>query len=107
MSRCVCLCSCVCVGMCVKDVLDFHVKPEKGCGPDGNSPGVYKLLPDQWIAFLCVLFNIVFVAGYPLAWSSAKLIMLFKKGLRTICGNYRGISVINAVAKIYDYVLNN
>ena len=46
----------------VKEVLDFHVKPEKGCGPDGNSPGVYKLLPNQWIAFLCVLFNLVFVA---------------------------------------------
>lgn len=91
----------------VSEVLDNHVKPDKGCGPDGNSPGVYKLLPGQWITFLCLLFNIVFVASYPVAWSSAKLIMLFKKGSRMICGNYRGISVINAVAKIYDYVLNN
>ena len=33
--------------------------------------------------------------------------MLFKKGLPTDCNNYRGISVINAVSKIYDYVLNN
>ena len=33
--------------------------------------------------------------------------MLFKKGLRTCCGNYHGISIIDAVAKIYDYVLNN
>ena len=91
----------------VSDVLDKHVKPDKGCGPDGNSPGAFKLLPGQWVAFLCFLFNIVFVAGYPLAWSPAKLIMLFKKGLRSVCGNYRGISVINAIAKIYDYVLNN
>ena len=91
----------------VSDVLDNQVKPNKGCGPDGNSPGVFKLLPGQWVLFLCFLFNIVFVAGYPIAWSSAKLVMLFKKGLRSICGNYRGISVINAVAKIYDYVLNN
>ena len=91
----------------VSDVLEKHVKPDKGCGPDGNSPGAYKLLPGQWVVFLCFLFNIIFIAGYPLAWSSAKLIMIFKKGLRSVCGNYRGISVINAVAKFYDYVLNN
>ena len=47
------------------------------------------------------------MAGYPLIWTSAKLRMLFKKGLRTDCNNYRGISIMNAVAKIYDYVLNN
>ena len=91
----------------VEEVLEKQVKGDKGCGPDGNSPGAYKLLPLQWIEFLCYLFNIIFVAGYPLAWSAAKLIMLFKKGLRTLCDNYRGISVINAISKIYDYVINN
>ena len=49
----------------------------------------------------------VFLYGYPLLWSAAKLIMLFKKGCRMDCNNYHGISIINAVAKIYDYVLNN
>ena len=91
----------------VDDVLKSQVKGDKGCGPDGNSPGAFKLLPEQWVVFLCYLFNIVFVAGYPLVWASAKLIMLFKKGVQTDCNNYRGISVINAVSKIYDYVLNN
>lgn len=91
----------------VADVIAKQVNPNTGCGPDGNSPGAFKLLPRQWMSFLCLLFNIVFVAGYPLAWSSAKLIMLFKKGIRTDCNNYRGISVTNAVSKIYDYVLNN
>ena len=47
------------------------------------------------------------MAGYPLIWTTAKLRMLFKKGLLTDCNNYRGISIMNAVAKIYDYVLNN
>ena len=91
----------------VSDVIDKQVKSDKGCGPDGNSPGAFKLLTGQWVEFLCFLFNIIFVAGYPLAWASAKLIMLFKKGLRLDCNNWRGISVINAVSKIYDYVLNN
>ena len=89
------------------DVLKSQVKKDKGCGPDGNSSGAFKWLPDQWVVFLCYLFNLIFLAGYPLVWAPAKLIMLFKKGLPTDCNNYRGISVINAVCKIYDYVLNN
>ena len=91
----------------VDDVLKSQVKGDKGCGPDGNSPGAFKWLPDQWVVFLCYLFNLIFLAGYPLVWAPAKLIMLFRKGLQSDCNNYRGISVINAVCKIYDYVLNN
>ena len=94
----------------IKEVTDVHeknVKPDKSCGPDGNNPGVFKYLPETWISFICLLLNIVFVAGYPISWTSAKLIMLFKKGCRLDCNNYRGISIINAIAKIYDYVLNN
>ena len=33
--------------------------------------------------------------------------MLFKKGAKDDCNNYRGISIINSVATIYDYVLYN
>ena len=33
--------------------------------------------------------------------------MLFKKGARLDCNNYRGISIMDAIAKIYDYILNN
>ena len=91
----------------VDDVICKQLKENRGCGPDGSSPGVFKLLPAQWVVFLCYMFNIIFVAGYPLVWTSAKLIMLFKKGLRIDCNNYRGISVINNIAKIYDYILNN
>ena len=91
----------------VVDVQEKQVKPNKSCGPDGNSPGVFKLLPSAWILFICMLYNVVFATSYQIAWSVAKLIMLFKKGARLDCNNYRGISIINAIAKIYDYVLNN
>ena len=33
--------------------------------------------------------------------------MIFKKGEKLCCSNYRGISIINSLAKIYDYVLCN
>jgi len=89
----------------VLHVIEKQVKPNAGCGPDGNTPGAFKLLPGQWISFLCLLFNIIFVAGYPFVCSSAKVIMLFKKGARMDCNNYRGISIMNAITKIYDYIL--
>ena len=91
----------------VQDVINKQIKPNKSCGPDGISPGVFKFLPETWLAFLCTLLNMVFLLGYPLSWVPARLIMLFKKGWVLDCDNYRGISIINAIAKIYDYVLNN
>ena len=69
----------------VEDVCVKQVKPDKSCGPDGNSPGVFKLLPSVWILFVCMLYNVVFATGYPVAWAAAKLIMLFKKGARLDC----------------------
>ena len=42
-----------------------------------------------------------------MAWSKAKLSMLFKKGNSMLTGNYRGISVIDSICKLYDYIINN
>lgn len=91
----------------VQHVIDQQLKPGKGAGPDGVSPGLFRLLPGEWMMFLCTLVNSIFVMGYPTSWTPARLIMLFKKGNPLNCDNYRGISVINSAAKLYDYVLNN
>ena len=83
-------------------------KPGKSCGPNGNSPGILNLLPMSWLVFLLALFNTIFISGmYPVTWGLSKLLMLFKKGLTMDCGNYRGISIIDSLAKCYDYLLNN
>jgi len=89
----------------VEDVLRNHVKPNKGCGPDGVAPGVLTLLPVTWIISITAIFNVIFTHGFPHSWLYAKLMMLFKKGHHELCGNYRGISLINSLAKAYDYVL--
>ena len=89
-------------------VIQKQMKPDKSCGPNGNSPGTLKLLPLQWLLFILTLFNTVFQVGtYPISWSLSKLIMLFKKGLPMDCGNYRGIGIINALAKCYEYMITN
>ena len=90
------------------DVIQKQLKPGKQAGPDGNSPGVFHLLPATWITFLTMLLSLVFTsAAYPVAWSKAKLSMLFKKGNSLLTGNYRGISVIDSMCKLYDYIMNN
>ena len=84
----------------VTAVIEKQIKPNKSCGPDGISPGVFKLLPVTWLRLLCTLFNMVFAIGYPLCWVPAKLMMLYKKGFVLDCDNYHGISIINAIAKM-------
>ena len=83
------------------------IKSDKSGGPTGIPPGILKLLPATWIVFLSVLFsNILASHIYPIAWSYTKLVTLFKKGSRHVCDNYRGISLMDSVAKLYDIVIS-
>ena len=82
-----------------------NMKPSKSCGPDGLSPGVLRLLPSQWILTISALFNAVFSSGcYPASWCQARMFTIFKRGDKRIPGNYRGINVINFLAKLFDLV---
>ena len=83
-----------------------RVKPDKACGPDGVPPGVFKLLPPNWILCIATLFNLIFNSGsYPNLWSKAKFFTIFKRGNRKDPKSYRGINVLNSIAKLYDMVL--
>ena len=88
------------------DVSIKQLKSNKAAGADGMPPGVLKLFNDEWILMVTFLFNMVFRGQYPLHWAIAKMFMIFKKGARLVTSNYRGISIINALAKLYDMVLN-
>ncbi len=82
------------------------MKVDKACGPDGVSPGIFSLLPAHLILTIATLFNNVFLnALYPQSWTRAKIFTIFKKGDRMNPDNYRGISVTNTIAKVYDMVL--
>ena len=91
----------------MEKVINDQLKPGKQAGPDGNSPGTFHMIPVLWMLFLLSLLNTVFYSNYPAAWTRAKLSMLFKKGDSMDTGNYRGISIIDSIAKLYDYVINN
>ncbi|XP_068228044.1 uncharacterized protein [Palaemon carinicauda] len=83
-----------------------RIRPDKACGPDGVSLGVLKLHPMEWLLTLATLFNPLFLPeSYRSLWSLAKLFTIFKKGNRQEPKNYRGITVINGLAKLYDMIL--
>ena len=89
----------------VSYVIDKQLNANKIPGIDGLSPGLFKRRPLQWKSTLTVILNNVFVNGCPAKWAYTRLNMLFKKGDNMKCDNYRGISVIICIAKIYDFVL--
>ena len=41
------------------------------------------------------------------AWKDANIVTIYKKGDRTECGNYRGISLLSAAGKIFAQILLN
>jgi hypothetical protein len=73
----------------------------------GVPPGLLKLLPPKWMPFIAQLLSGIFLQPqYPQTWRGTKLAMLFKKGDRMICDNYRGISLMDTLAKLLDVILN-
>ncbi len=78
----------------------------KAAGVDGIPPGIFKILPIAWICFITLLLNLVFMGIYSGAWCLAKVFTIFKKGVRSLSSNCRGISILSALCKLYDCVLN-
>ncbi len=67
-----------------------------------------QALPVKWIIVLASLFNAAFTGGsYSSACSVAKMFKVFKSGSRKNVKNYRLITVMDSLAKLYDMVLVN
>lgn len=85
-----------------------NCKCGKAPGDDGISIEFYKNLTDDWLLFVQALFNRVLEKEqYPVAWSSATLIHLYKKGVRSSPANYRGIALMNSISKIFTMGIKN
>lgn len=92
----------------VDEVLDSinSCKSNKAPGEDGINYDFYKNLPDNWILFLTHFFNAVLNLGeIPTEWSRIIIFTLYKKGDNSDPGNYRFISLINCVTKIFMQIL--
>lgn len=84
------------------------MKNRKACGPDGINAELLKYGGLLLQFRLLHLYNICWRdCRIPDEWGVSEVISLFKKGDRGNCENYRGISLLNIIYKIYVKIINN
>jgi hypothetical protein len=80
----------------------------KSPGIDQLPAEIFKASIDILLPFLKVLYNrIFFNHEYPQAWGTGIIVPIFKKGDVNDVKNYRGVTLINTLAKVYSQILLN
>lgn len=91
-----------------KEVFDHikHLKSEKSPGPDGLSNEAIKLGAPILLKSLTRLFNMVLdTETVPKQWCTSDIILLYKKGNPLDIGNYRPISLLTSMYKLFASIL--
>ena len=84
-----------------------HLKCGKACGVDGIPSECLRYAADSLDLPLTALFNYVFDTGeYPDEWAEGLINPIHKKGPIKQPDNYRKITVLNSLGKLFDTVLN-
>ena len=83
------------------------LKSRKSPGVDGISAEDYKALPDHLVNLLTEIFNGILVTGeYPASWSVGLICTIYKAGEKEELNNYRGITLLKCIEKIFTSILN-
>ena len=78
----------------------------KACGSDNLSGYILRECADVLAAPLCVIFNKCIESGvYPSRWKDATVIPVHKKGPRDRAENYRSVSLLPIVSKVFEKIL--
>ena len=86
----------------------FSQKNNKSTGTDLLCAELFKSSFDIICPFLLKLYNRLFANGeYPRLWGEGIIVPIFKGGNPDEAGNYRGITLINMMGKIYSQILLN
>lgn len=101
------------------DILDAHItdtevsqaisrlKLGKAAGIDGITAEFVKAAPDRLTHVLCLLYNNLYDNGsFPENWSTSIISPILKKGNINDPSNYRGISLLPILSKIFTDILN-
>lgn len=83
-----------------------NIKPRGSIGPDGIPPfivkGCYDILEDP----LYYVFNLSLRLGkFPEIWKVSRITPIFKKGKKDRVENYRPISILSTLAKLFEQIL--
>ena len=85
-----------------------RLKSKRAPGIDGIPAEVYKALSGYFTSLLTDLFNHILYTGlYPHQWSIGIITPVHKGGSRNDPNNYRGITVLNTIGKIFTSILNS
>ncbi|MEW8544930.1 MAG: reverse transcriptase family protein, partial [Candidatus Thiodiazotropha sp.] len=91
----------------VKSII-MSLRSNKSPGIDGLISEIFKCSVDLITPFITKLFNTVFKSGlYPQSWTESYITPIFKKGDVDDTNNYRGIALINILAKLYSKLLHD
>ena len=84
-----------------------HLTLNKSPGPDGSLAERLKNSFEHILSLLVLLFNHVFDTGqYPSTWSGAIIVPIHKSGDKDDPDNYRGVSLLNILGKVFAHILN-
>ena len=79
----------------------------KSPGPDDILAEMLKNSLEHILSLLVLLFNHVFDTGqYPSAWSVAIIVPIHKSGDKDDPDNYRGVSLLSILGKVFAHILN-
>ena len=85
-----------------------QLKTNKSGGPDNLINEFFIHGKIVLVPILCNLFNKIFETGiFPQEWSEGYIIPLHKKGPLNDVENYRGITLLSALGKLFTRMLNN
>jgi hypothetical protein len=85
-----------------------NMKRNKSCDLLGNVADFFIDSNDFISPYLTKIFNYIFDRGiYPDSWCKGAIIPIFKKGDKKEPSNYRGITLVNIISKIFSLCLRN
>ena len=83
-------------------------KTESASGPDNIGPKIYKLLKHCIADPLAHLINLSFSSGvFPNYLKAATVVPVFKNGPKDCISNFRPISLLNTISKIYEAAMKS